>query len=254
MKPDPSTWTKHYTDPRRCAEARANHAWLEHLGSGVRLPALRAHGSRHLDFEHLGHNQPGPEHLNTLADALGRLHAAAHRALHDAVLDKPFRTGHHVIADFVTPRRAVLQAVEIPVSQTPSAVYKDANIRNFLLTDDGPAIVDFDDLTLAPFGYDLAKLVVTTAMTHGPTTEEAVLAALDAYNRQTSQGSPDVTCSYSMHALLLTRPPSGRGVPQRDAGCELGHAFGGDLDFRSRLRIPSGPGLPLDGREGPKAN
>ena len=46
------------------------------------------------------------------------------------------------------------------------------------MTATGPAIVDFDDLTLAPFGYDLAKLVVSTAMTHGPLPAEAITAAL----------------------------------------------------------------------------
>ena len=40
-------------------------------------------------------------------------------------------------------------------------------MRNVLVTPSGPALVDFDDLTLAPFGYDLAKLVVSTAMTFG---------------------------------------------------------------------------------------
>ncbi len=49
----------------------------------------------------------------------------------------------------------------------PAAFYKDANPRNFLITPAGPVTVDFDDLTLAPFGYDLAKLVVTLAMTYG---------------------------------------------------------------------------------------
>jgi aminoglycoside/choline kinase family phosphotransferase len=68
----------------------------------------------------------------------------------------------------------------VPHSGLPAALYKDANIRNFILTQHGVAMVDFDDLTLAPFGYDLAKLIVTTAMTHGRS--GAVDAALAAYN------------------------------------------------------------------------
>jgi len=52
-----------------------------------------------------------------------------------------------------------------------------------LITPDGlPVTIDFDDLTLAPFGYDLAKLVVTLAMTYGELPGEQIAAALFAYN------------------------------------------------------------------------
>jgi Ser/Thr protein kinase RdoA (MazF antagonist) len=65
----------------------------------------------------------------------------------------------------------------------PTAFYKDANPRDFLITPDGiPITIDFDDLTLAPFGYDLAKLIVTLAMTHGPVPATAIAEALNAYN------------------------------------------------------------------------
>ena len=47
----------------------------------------------------------------------------------------------------------------IVAADGPAAFYKDANPRNFLITPAGhPVTIDFDDLTLAPFGYDLAKL------------------------------------------------------------------------------------------------
>ena len=65
----------------------------------------------------------------------------------------------------------------------PAAFYKDANPRNLLITPDGtPVTIDFDDLTLAPFSYDLAKLIVTLAMTHGPIHGTAITEALIAYN------------------------------------------------------------------------
>ncbi len=64
----------------------------------------------------------------------------------------------------------------------PASVYKDANVRNFLLTDDDVVAVDFDTLTLAPFGYDLAKLVVSAAMTYGPFPDPLVGCVLAAYN------------------------------------------------------------------------
>ncbi len=49
----------------------------------------------------------------------------------------------------------------------------------------GPVTIDFDDLTLAPFGYDLAKLIVTLAMTYGPLPAARIAAALGAYNAAT---------------------------------------------------------------------
>ena len=67
----------------------------------------------------------------------------------------------------------------------PAAFYKDANRRNFLITPAGPVTVDFDDLTLAPFGYDLAKLVVSLSMTYGALGSARITAALGAYNAAT---------------------------------------------------------------------
>ena len=62
----------------------------------------------------------------------------------------------------------------------PAAFYKDANPRNFLITPEGtPVTIDFDDLTLAPFGYDLAKLIVTLAMTHGPIPAASIASRAD---------------------------------------------------------------------------
>jgi Ser/Thr protein kinase RdoA (MazF antagonist) len=58
------------------------------------------------------------------------------------------------------------------------------------LTTTGPVTIDFDDLTLAPFGYDLAKLTVTLAMTNGPLPAWQITAALDAYNTAAAAGCP----------------------------------------------------------------
>ncbi len=54
-----------------------------------------------------------------------------------------------------------------------------------MITPAGPVTVDFDDLTLAPFGYDLAKLVVSLSMTYGALGSARITAALDAYNTAT---------------------------------------------------------------------
>jgi hypothetical protein len=163
----------------------------------VRLPALRSATAQELVFDDLGSRHPTLDDLSHVAAALGRLHAVAYRRdLHAARLDKPFPTpGGLVISDFMTPRRIALERTPLPVIGRPVALYKDANIRNFLLTDDGVAIIDFDDLTLAPFGYDLAKLIVSTAMTHGPLDPHEVELALETYNTHTAQAGPQTTCS-----------------------------------------------------------
>jgi hypothetical protein len=191
-----ATFVKYYPDARRAAAARAHRDWLATLDCGVLLPALVSATPRHLEFEHLGDHQPGPDDLGILAHALGELHAAAHtKYLHTAQHEVPFTAPNGlVIADFVTPRRAMLDRSPLRAAGLPVAFYKDANIRNFLLTDTGVAIIDFDDLTLAPFGYDLAKLIVSTAMTYGRLDLRAVDHALDIYNTLTATAG-GTTCS-----------------------------------------------------------
>jgi hypothetical protein len=192
-----AVFVKDYQDPHSALAARAHRDWLAALDSGVRVPHLRSAEPLRLVFEHLGDRQPGPDELGALARALGRLHAAAHTEhLHAARLDAPFTSPNGlVVDDFVSSRRELLDGMAMPMSGRPVAIYKDANIRNFLLTGDGVAIVDFDDLTLAPFGYDLAKLVVSTAMTHGRLDPGEVEQALDVYNSHTSEADGGVGCS-----------------------------------------------------------
>jgi Ser/Thr protein kinase RdoA (MazF antagonist) len=189
-------FVKRYDDPERCAAAAAHHAWLAGLGSGVRLPALVARGARHLLFERLSGRAPDVEDLPRAAAALGRLHAAAHHhELQAARLDRPHTTSTGlVIPDFASPRQAALHhaaaATGIPGSVIdavlaragdPVTFYKDPNIRNYLANDNEVAVVDFDDLTLAPFGYDLAGLLVTASMTYGRLADRSITRCLRAY-------------------------------------------------------------------------
>jgi aminoglycoside/choline kinase family phosphotransferase len=191
----PAVYVKHYAVPQRAAAAVAHHAWLAGLDSGVRVPRLLDARAGQLTFEHLGHHHPQPSDLPVLADALGALHAAAHRSqLSGARLDQPFTTtgpsgGVLTIRDFFTPRDHVRDWLPAQPAGTSVAIYKDANLRNFLLTNTGVAVIDFDDLTLAPFGYDLAKLVVSAAMTFGAFPPELVDHALDAYNTRLEPGT-----------------------------------------------------------------
>lgn len=191
-----AVFTKHYADPDRATAAAAHWDWLVNLGCDVRMPTLTSAEPHQLVFEHLGDQQPSPKDLDVLAEALGRMHAAAYGAqLHAARLDEPFATHDLIICDFVTPRRAALDRMPVSLTALPAAFYKDANIRNFLLTDEGVAVVDFDDLTLAPFGYDLAKLVVSTAMTHGQLDRDDIEHALQTYNALTARSDVETTCS-----------------------------------------------------------
>lgn len=204
-------FTKRYQDPTACHTALANYHWLASLGEPLRLPRLLSVGLRHHQFELIRGRVVTPDDLVVLARHLGDVHGTAYvKALHPARLDTPYSTdnGHH-LPDFLTPRLAVLHqrlhsgAVLEPrldvahatallrrTATAPAALYKDANPRNFLITPDGPITLDFDDLTLAPFGYDLAKLIVTLAMTYGHISCSEIERALTAYNEGANDHRP----------------------------------------------------------------
>jgi hypothetical protein len=95
----------------------------------------------------------------------------------------------------------------------PPAFYKDANPRNFLITPAGELVtIDFDDLTLAPLGDDLAKLVVCLAMTYGPLPTALAAGALAAYNTSAARYSasrevtwPELMNWAEIHYILTSR-------------------------------------------------
>lgn len=208
-----TAFTKCFASPALCRRAGANHQWLAGLGSPLTVPGLVRQHTTHTDYEHVEGRHAEPRDLEMLAAHLGLVHATAYTAeLHDARPDQAFVTRcGHLIPDFITPRvhviRSRLAAGTVPgallgteealqllheTAGAPAAFYKDTNPRNILITDCGPTSIDFDDLTLAPFGYDLAKLIVTLAMTHGPITAQAITQALSAYNTSVTQRSPNL--------------------------------------------------------------
>ncbi|PSK64841.1 hypothetical protein B0E53_03215 [Micromonospora sp. MH33] len=211
----PAAFVKRYVDPARGVAARTHLQWLEQLGSNVRLPHLYPGTATHLVFEHLDGTPPQQRDLPDLAAALGQMHGTAYaRELHTAHLDRPLhtRTGATLSA-FHAGRHAVLAQVGVDPTGLPAAFYKDANPRNFIITATGPAVVDFDDLTLAPFGYDLAKLIVSAAMTFGTLDSHQVEDAFAAYTRHVeTTGGPTHSCTFTqltryaeMHHLLTAR-------------------------------------------------
>lgn len=203
--PVSGTYRKHYPDPAARRRAEANYRWLAGLGP-ARVPRLLSPEDRYLVFGHVSGRPVLPGDLTQVASHLGVLHHAAHDAeLHRARLVEPLRSlSGHVIPGFPQRRLAALvrelasgavpgpaldadQAARLILEACdgPAAFYKDANPRNFLITGNGIVTIDFDDLTLAPFGYDLAKLVVTLAMTHGRLPAEDIDSAISAYNTAT---------------------------------------------------------------------
>lgn len=196
-------FVKTYRTAKAASQAATHHAWLSMLGLPV--PALFSRRPHELEFEHLTGRHVLPSDIPAVASLLGQAHTAAHRtALHRARLDQDFRTRHSgTLSAFTSTRtsrvRTIMNSGTVPcpaltadqavhaitaAAEEPAAFYKDSNPRNFLITPGGITIVDFDDLTLAPFGYDLAKLLVTTAMTYGgPLPMGLISQALDAYNQ-----------------------------------------------------------------------
>ncbi|MBL7495670.1 phosphotransferase [Frankia sp. CNm7] len=222
------TVIKWYHDHARCAAASAHYIWLAALETGILLPRLLRADRHMLIFERVPGRAGLPGDLPRLGSIIGQLDAAAYRRhLYAASLREPHRTSAGPpLADFLSPRRGKLLALAASaglqteqvatvldmLADQPAALYKDANPRNFVLTADRVTIVDFDDLTLAPFGYDLAKLVVTTAMTHGKLATRTIQASVDAYNVQVQPNRCDSESFRIVAEIhhLLTSPYLGR--------------------------------------------
>jgi hypothetical protein len=192
---------RRYRDRETRQRAVRNYWWLASLGDPLRLPRLLFAQGLELGFEHVAGRHAEPGDLVGLANHLGWVHAAAYASeLRHARLAVGFRTTSGCqIPGFLERRVAAVtrelgsvpgaaftadQAVALLTAgcQGPAAFYKDANPRNFLITADGVVTVDFAELSLAPFGYDLAKLVASLVMTYGALAQPQIADALDAYN------------------------------------------------------------------------
>ncbi|MFF1676136.1 phosphotransferase [Streptomyces sp. NPDC058256] len=197
-------FTKNYRDPSQVAAAARHYYWLAAHAQPFRQPSLTVVGPTSLTFERIEGRCAEPGDLPRLAGLLGEAHGAAWVSdLHRTSVDMAhsFRDGT-LFGDYYRPRevalrkrlrfgylpnKVALHAMLTLLGKTaegPAAFYKDSNPRNFVIADDGAVfIVDTDDLTLAPFAYDLAKLIATLIMTHGPLHDGAADGALATYNQ-----------------------------------------------------------------------
>jgi hypothetical protein len=229
---------KHYESPERAAAAVRHYRWIKEHAQPLRQPALLESGPDSLTYERIEGRSVRLQDLPRMAELLGHAHGAAWRSdLWSAGLGTPhlFDDGTP-FDDYLGPReialrrrheqgylpsKAALRTMLSLLRETarePLVFYKDSNLRNSIVTDAGDIVtVDTDDLSLAPMGYDLAKLIASLHLTYGPLTDRAVEAALFAYNAAAGcHGAPlgstdrrDIDAFLALHAVL-TAPYVGR--------------------------------------------
>ncbi|MEU7018211.1 phosphotransferase [Streptomyces sp. NPDC046385] len=234
----PRQFTKQYETAAQAASAARHHAWLAEHARPLRLPALTVVGPTSLTYEWIDGRPARPEDLLTLARLLGDAHGAAWAAdLRPASLNTPHRFRDGIaFGDYIAPRQTALRrrleqgylpdqvalhAMLTLLEKTakgPTAFYKDSNPRNFIITEVGDIYaVDTDDLTLAPMGYDLAKLIATLILTYGPLPAPVIDSTLRAYNEAAERHDPRLGSTHrerlndflALHAVL-TAPYAGR--------------------------------------------
>ncbi|MFG2651240.1 phosphotransferase [Streptomyces sp. NPDC048436] len=231
-------FTKHYAEPERTSAALRHYRWLAQHAKPLRQPGLGVSGPLSLTFERITGRPVRPDDLPRVAAMMGDAHGAAWSTdLATATLHTPHRfQDGTVFADYLGPRRKALQRRlgqgHLPnrtalhtmldllekTASGPCAFYKDSNPRNFIVTAAGDIFtVDTDDLSLAPMGYDLGKLIATLLLTYGLLTSEAIDDACDAYNQALRRHDPRLGTTdrerlddfLVLHALL-TAPYLGR--------------------------------------------
>ena len=197
-----AVWWKDYVSDDHLRRSIVHHAWV--VETDLAVPALRHVDviGRRLAFERLpGRHAVASDDLALVAADLGRWHARlARRELVNVEADASLPIDGGELHGFLAVRAeplsganapgAIVTPADIPTLAALAAgattgVYKDVNVRNVLL--DGGVVrhVDVDDVTLAPAGYDLGKLLLSWAMTHGR--RPAIEDVLDCYNTAAGQ-------------------------------------------------------------------
>jgi len=207
----PSVWTKHYRSVAHARRAVVNYRWL--AGRGLSVPALAAAHDRDVIWERIdGRHARGHEDILQVAATLGSWHRrlAKVELSENVTLPRFLLTRARMLRRSTVPG-AALSAADVPrllaaAERCLPSVYKDLNVRNVLIDGDRVMHVDFDDLTLAPAGYDLAKLVVTYAMSHGVRPHaERVLAAYNEAAGVELCAATEFVLWMEMHHILTFR-------------------------------------------------
>jgi DNA-binding XRE family transcriptional regulator len=196
------TFIKTYLTNVARSAAQAHLRWLAFHASPLRPPRIVAARARRLVFEGVEGRRPVLADLAAVASHLGAAHGTAWTTrLHAARLDTSYRLDSgHVIAGFTAGWLEMLDILERSgrldggeaasyrsalgeVADGPVAISTNTTPDSLLISPAGrPVSIDFDHLILAPFGYDLARLIVTLALQHGPVPKSAAQQAMNAYN------------------------------------------------------------------------
>lgn len=215
---------KRYDSTARLRRALRNYRWLAATGLPVpRLITVKPE-SGILGFECIkGRHAVDIADLERVSAQLGSWHGPLAGEMRSGDCDSLSSKG---IEPFLPVREELLRTLQAPdalvggdhveavwalAELSPPSVYKDVNVRNVLLGATRIHHVDFDDLSLAPAGYDLAKLLVSWGMTHGRRPPMEML--LDVYN----QAAGDELCDPDTFAVwievhhVLTSRYVGRG-------------------------------------------
>lgn len=217
-----STWAKSYRSAEALRRCVANHAALMGLRAPVPPIAEIDVDAGWVRFEWIDGRHPGSDaELHLTVRALGKLDrrvmAAAGKLDRRVASLEPFwpRRAQILHQRIASTAGALLTADDVEqlrrlAAALPLALYKDTNCRNVLLgADDAVWLVDFDDLTLAPVGYDLAKLIVSVAMTQArrPDLDSLTATYVDALQAPIDPNSftPSVLAWCAMHDVLTAR-------------------------------------------------
>jgi Ser/Thr protein kinase RdoA (MazF antagonist) len=212
-----SAWVKSYRSVALARRAVSNHRWL--AGTGLSVPALTAARGRDVEWERIeGQHVGSGEDILRVATMLGPWHRRlAETELDDNAALPEFAASRALAIRRSTAPEAALSAADVSRLRAVAAsclpsVYKDLNVRNVLLDGDRVVHVDFDDLTLAPAGYDLAKLVVTYAMSHGerPRAEQILSVYNDAAGVELCTATEFVLWMELHHLLTFRYVADGR--------------------------------------------
>ncbi len=196
-------FVKHYTTAENASRALQAYRWFASMNV-LTVPQLLEWSPTSMTYEFVVGRHASIEDLNALARQLGQLSAHVRSAelsgrqnLEAAVIGRSLRLEDFAVskdawiakhgAELSNSEQASFQRV---LSVTRQAdLYKDANLRNFLITASGLTVtLDYDSLTVAPTGYDLAKLIVSLYMAGYDVGKDEMTSALDAFNADGSAG------------------------------------------------------------------